>query len=130
MLVRGTTTLSAGDVRAIEQQFCGLDHTEAGALVIAKWNLPDTLQEMIEHQHGGEGPADYRTHIAILRLAEAVAHELGIGYLPGRGPDVIYRAADLHVLGAAGEGREWETTREGMKAAVLLALATMTEVFG
>ncbi|MEE9128291.1 MAG: HDOD domain-containing protein [Planctomycetota bacterium] len=119
-----------GDIRAMERQFCGLDHTEAGALVIAKWNLPDTLQEVVEHQHGGEGPADYRTHIAILRLAEAVAHEMGIGYLPGQGPEAIYRAADLGALGNLGAGLDWEQAREGMEEAVRVALVTMAEVFG
>jgi putative nucleotidyltransferase with HDIG domain len=119
----------AGDVPAMEQQFCGLDHSEVGALVIAKWNLPDTLQEVVQHQHGGEGPADYRSHIAILRLAEAVAHEMGTGYLPGQGPEAIYRAADLRILGAAGEGQEWEMTRESVEAAVQVALTAMTEVF-
>ena len=119
-----------GDVRAMEQQFCGLNHDEAGALVIAKWNLPDTLQEVVAHQHGGEGPADYRTHIAILRLAEAVAYEMGIGYLPGQGPEAIYRAAYLGALGKLGEGLDWEQAREGMEEAVRVALATMAEVFG
>jgi putative nucleotidyltransferase with HDIG domain len=120
-----------GDVRAMEQQFCGLDHTEAGALVMARWNLPDTLQEVVAHQSGGEepeGPADYRTYIAILRLAEALAHELGIGYLPGQAPEANYRAADLAALGDVGEASRWEQARQAMREAAEVALDTMGKI--
>jgi len=117
-----------GDVHAMEKQFCGLDHTEAGALVTAKWNLPETLQEVIAHQHGGEGPADYRTHTAILRLAEAITHELGVGYLPGQVPEANYRKRDLAALGPVGEGSRWEEARKAMETAVDVALATMGQL--
>jgi len=117
-----------GEIHSMEQQFCGLDHTEAGALVTAKWNLPDTLQEVIAHQHGGEGPADYRTYIAILRLAEALTHELGVGYLPGQSPDANYRKLDLSALGSVGEGAPWEAARKNMEIAAEIALATMGDL--
>ena len=119
-----------GDVNAMEQHYCGVDHTEAGALIMSKWNLPDTLQEVIEHQHSGEGPADYRTHIAILRLAEAVAHELGIGYLPTQRPEPNYQAVDLRAIGEAGEGIQWEENRGAMQEAIQVALDTMVDVLG
>jgi len=105
-----------------------MDLTEAGALVTAKWNLPDTLQEVIAHQHGGEGPADYRTYIAILRLAEALTHELGVGYLPGQSPDANYRKLDLSALGSVGEGAPWEAARKNMEIAAEIALATMGDL--
>lgn len=117
-----------GDIHSMEQQFCGLDHSEAGALVTAKWGLPETIQEVIAHQHGGEGPADYRTYIAILRLAEALTHEMGIGYLPGQVPDANYRKADLAALGAVGEGTRWEKARKAMEVSAEIALSTMGDL--
>ena len=35
----------------IEQEVMGLNHCEAGAIIGAKWQLPDSLMEVIEHHH-------------------------------------------------------------------------------
>jgi putative nucleotidyltransferase with HDIG domain len=116
-----------GSVTAMEKQFLGIDHTEAGALVAAQWNLIETYQETTRMHHGGvPGPADYRAHCAALRVADACAHELGIGFLPGQAGDSIYTAADLQLLGL--EGEAWDRARHELRADVDLAVGAMSVV--
>lgn len=88
-----------GEVVDMERQIVGIDHTEAGGLVAAKWGMLETLQEMISNHHGqANGPADYRLYSAAIRVADAYAHETGIGFLPGLAGEAIYHSDDLELL--------------------------------
>lgn len=82
-----------------EHQRLGMDHTEAGALVTAKWNLATEIQEAIRGHHGA--PVGASRFVAVVRVADAVAHERGIGYHPGQAPKEAVASADLAALGIA-----------------------------
>ena len=95
-----------------ERAMVGLDHTEAGALVTAKWNLAAEIQEVIKSHHGtDEEPAEPRG-VAIVRLADAVAHELGVGYLPERAPAATVAPDDLAAVGF--DEASWAAVRDDL----------------
>ncbi|HEB53509.1 MAG TPA: HDOD domain-containing protein [bacterium] len=96
---------AGANIEEYEREVVGLDHTESGALVAAKWNLATEVQEVIGCHHGArpgeDGDSDPATApgVAIVRLADAAAHELGTGYLPDMAPSVAVSADDLAVVG-------------------------------
>lgn len=91
-----------------ERSAIGLDHAEAGALVSAKWNLAVEIQDVIKAHHEIGQPSN--KSVAVVRLADAVAHERGTGYLPGRSPVEPVQAADLAAIGMDQES--WATVRD------------------
>ena len=108
-----------------EREKIGIDHTEAGALVTAKWNLAPEIQDVIKAHH--DEPSDSTEKLgAIVRLADAVAHERGIGYLPGRTPDVSASAADLNVLGISASA--WIDVRADLAVAMDEAIASLGNI--
>jgi len=106
-----------------ERATVGLDHTEAGALVTAKWNLAPEVQQVIKAHHGGDAePADPRT-VSIVRLADAVAHDIGIGYLPDRAPDNGAEPEDLETVGL--DEAAWAAVRDELAAAMEEAVTAL-----
>src|SRR5262249_45592013 len=91
-------TLTGDDACAIEVTAVGIDHTEAGALVCAKWNLPPEVEGALKSHHG-EAAVGGPRHAAVVRLADAVAHERGHGYVPGRAPRAVVLPGDCKALG-------------------------------
>jgi putative nucleotidyltransferase with HDIG domain len=88
----------------IERQLCGLDHTEAGALVAAKWNLSVAVQEILKaHQDTEPARGSHARMLACVRIADHIAHQLQIGYLPGLQPTAQDIQADLDLLGIGAE---------------------------
>lgn len=119
--------LFPGSATDMEYQIAGLNHAEAGALIAAKWNLAQTVQEVVaQHHEDNGGPADYRSHCAILRIANAYAKEVGVGYLPGQAGDVIYDAADLKLLHLREE--TWDQARSEMAVTVDEAVNTLGQI--
>ena len=108
-----------------ERAVLGIDHAEAGALVTAKWHLSPEVQEVVKTHHdigtGQPGKA-----VAIVRLAEAVAHERGIGYLPGRAPAPVVLPADLAVLALTPES--WSSVRDELAATMDGALEALASL--
>lgn len=92
-----------------ERQLLGLDHTEAGALVTAKWNLSLEIQEIIKAHHDVVAESQV-VSIAIVRLADAIAHERGIGFAPGRAPKSIVLPGDLATVGLSPQA--WDQLRK------------------
>lgn len=113
------------EITEFERQAIGIDHTEAGALVTAKWNLSLEVQEVIKGHHDEGVPAVERS-IAAVRLADAVAHERGIGYLPGRTPRGHATPVDLAALGLT-ETR-WSTVRDELAATMDEAVAALANL--
>ena len=97
-----------GSIQEMEQKIVGLDHTEAGALVAAKWNLGDLIGDCLRHHHEPGELSENEMALAVVRIADALAHELGYGYRSGAAPEAIYQARDLKTLGLD-EGR-WQET--------------------
>jgi putative nucleotidyltransferase with HDIG domain len=110
----GQTVLPAGGLTdASERSMVGIDHTEAGALAAAKWNLSSTVQELIKHHHETAPVEPPSPALAVLRVADAFAHELQVGYLPGQAPAAQALAADLEALAI---GAHREALREAIQA--------------
>jgi putative nucleotidyltransferase with HDIG domain len=99
-----------------ERQALGIDHTEAGALVAAKWNLPLELQDVIKAHHDDDPQGGASPMAAIVRLADAVAHQHAVGYLPDRAPRAKVLPADLAALGLAAEA--WPAIGDDVFAAM------------
>lgn len=118
----GTTS-----VTEFERLATGLDHTEAGALVTAKWSLAAEIQEVIKAHHDPASVAVPRA-LAVVRLADAVAHEVGTGYLPGRAPGEPVLPADLAALGLSAE--VWSAVRDGLAAQMDEATSALAGIGG
>ncbi len=109
----------------LEQRTIGIDHTEAGALVTAKWNLAVEIQEVIKSHHEEADPAVTK-FTAVVRLADAVAHERGTGYLPGRAPAAIVLPTDLAALGLGVEA--WSAVRDALSATMDEAVSALSNL--
>jgi len=93
----GVGVASGQSVSEAEKSVVGLDHAEAGALVVSKWGLGPAIQDVLSHLPDPTGSED-ATAVAIIRLAEAAALDLGIGYEPGSAPDGTPNPADMQIL--------------------------------
>jgi len=113
----GSTT-----VAEFERHVTGLDHAEAGALVTAKWSLAPEIQEVIQAHHGSSSAGDPRP-LAVVRLADAVAHEVGTGYQPGRAPAAQILPGDLAALSLSNES--WSAVRDHLVAQMDEATAAL-----
>lgn len=118
----GKTPAQGSSVHEFERTTIGIDHTEAGALVTAKWNLANDIQEAIKAHHEAAGPNPARG-AAVIRLADAVAHERGIGYLPGRAPATQALPTDLAALGL--DAASWSTLRDALVVTIDDAVAAL-----
>ena len=117
--------LAAASILDYERTTIGLDHTEAGALVTAKWNLSQEIQEVIKAHHDANVTTSEKS-IAVVRLADAVAHERGIGYLPQKAPVSAVQAADLAVLSLTPES--WSALRDEIAAAMDDAVTSLANL--
>lgn len=64
-------------IAKVEQEILGADHTEIGALVARRWNLPELLVSAIRHHHDPGLAEDYREVVAAVHVANVVAHTTG-----------------------------------------------------
>ncbi|MCB9879614.1 MAG: HDOD domain-containing protein [Planctomycetes bacterium] len=119
-------SVKQGDgVCEFERQLLGLDHTEAGALVTAKWNLSREIQDVVGSHHRC---GDRSTGVAIVRIADGIAHELGTGYLPGRAPSHEVAAEDLATLGF--DEAAWPALRDELAAVMEEAVLALGNISG
>jgi putative nucleotidyltransferase with HDIG domain len=83
----------------IENEMLGFNHCNVGGLIARKWKLPKNLEAIIEYHHSEEFPAfedsSYEAACQIVRIADAVCLELGIGLA---GPSKI-SSSDLEQIG-------------------------------
>lgn len=110
----------------VERARIGIDHAEAGGLVAVKWNLAAEVQQVIAAHHSAAGAATTRS-MAVVRLADAVAHETGVGYLPERSPAGVAQPADVAALGL--DEARWTAVRDRMAATMdeaVLALGSLS----
>jgi putative nucleotidyltransferase with HDIG domain len=111
----------------LERARLGIDHAEAGALVTNKWNLAAEIQQVIRAHHSPADPSTSRM-VAIVRLADAVAHEHGVGYQPGRAPAATLQAADFAAVGTPPEA--WGPLRDEIVVAMDEAVAALGSLSG
>lgn len=79
MMVIGEVNKSKRDYIEVERELIGFDHTQVGALVVRKWNLPKDLEDAVLCHHE---PADAQVNLkltATVALANEIANRLGIG---------------------------------------------------
>lgn len=122
--------LPGEDDLAEELRRFGVHHAEAGVLIAAKLGLGESIMNLIgEHHHiepvDSEEMAD---NLALLRLAQAFAHESGLGYAQGRAPKAEFRPADMSLLHLGDAA--WEAARAAMETEVQSALAAMASLSG
>jgi putative nucleotidyltransferase with HDIG domain len=67
-----------------EQEIYGFTHAEVGSLLIKKWNLPETLTDVIRIHHvldpQDQIPQTALRTAAVINLADLICLKLGIGY--------------------------------------------------
>lgn len=125
----GATPLAVSQASLCEQERrrVGMDHAEAGALVVARWNLAPEIQQVVSSHQDVDG-ADATPLAAVVRLAEALAHERGIGYLRGMQPPAEVALRDLATL-ALDEAR-WTALRDELAVAMDDAIAAFGNLGG
>ena len=63
-----------------EREILGIDHSEVGALLLAKWNMPSELHQPVRWHHEPENcPEADRTVTEIVHMADALTMMEGIG---------------------------------------------------
>ena len=63
-----------------ERRLIGFDHGEVGAMLSKRWNFPDVINNSIAAHHKVEVPEGTNIHdLAVLRIANALPQELGLG---------------------------------------------------
>lgn len=58
----------------VEQLVFGLGHSEIGAELMKKWNLPESFQAVARYHHEPEKAGDYRLEVSIVHIANAMSH--------------------------------------------------------
>ncbi len=90
----------------LEHERFGLDHGEAGAMLLARWKLPEQIIRPIgaHHRRGDFDLADPQD-TAMLRIADGVALEADLG-TQGYPSSITQTEQDLFVAGLSPEDRE------------------------
>jgi len=113
---------------AMERELLGITHAEAGTLVAAKWNLSPLVSIVIDRHHGSDCTPEFERHVSIVRLADGVAHDEGIGYAAAAPSQASIDDADLRVLDLTPD--EWEPVREQLIEAMHKAVPDLSGVAG
>ena len=106
-----------------ERKSLGIDHAEAGALIAAKWNLSERVQDIISLHHEGPTHPGLERPLAVVRLANWVAHKSNIGYVPGFSPQSTVLPNDLEALPFTEDG--WRQLHPEIEDAMRSALENM-----
>ncbi len=67
-------------LREGEKHAIGISHTEVGAWLAEKWNLPGHLNASIEYHHSLQNPLKYAKIVATVHLADVVVRLEGYGH--------------------------------------------------
>ncbi|MEM7200329.1 MAG: HDOD domain-containing protein [Planctomycetota bacterium] len=105
----------------LEQTALGVDHAEAGELVARKWNLSDTVQAVLAEHHRPPENDLLREHVAIVRLADALAHNLGAGFESTQKAEISQ--SDLEIVELTTD--RWAELRADLEDSVGAALAQL-----
>ncbi len=114
---------AGGDVTAMERDYLGMDHQEAGALIASRWNLSPVVQDVLRHHHGGVPADENLMTTAVVRLADTLSHDLGHGFKEGHRFVSATLAKDLAEIGLSGE--EWGELRPRLAEAMESSIAAL-----
>ncbi|GJM45202.1 MAG: phosphohydrolase [Gemmatimonadota bacterium] len=79
----GNALRESPDLCAVETEFLGMSHAEAGARMGRHWDLPDSLVRVIERHHVWADPDPADLGLALVRLANELCNQLGVGLVAG-----------------------------------------------
>lgn len=63
----------------VERAVIGFDHSEVGAALAEKWNLPDSLIAGIRYHHAPEETTDHRELVDCVHVGESLAFAMDLG---------------------------------------------------
>ena len=86
------------------------------------------VQEIVKHHHDQTPLDEHRVSCAIVRLADDLANQRGIGYWPGEAPIPGLLHADLGLLEL--DGNAWESACKLIEEAVDRVLENFARVCG
>lgn len=66
-------------VREQEQARLGIDHTELGALLLERWNLPEEIVTAVRHHHDPQYQGPHEVYVHLVLLADRLLKGLDLG---------------------------------------------------
>ena len=63
----------------VEREVIGFDHAEVGSAMLEKWNIPVNLREIVAYHHTPGVSDRYVNDIAIIHVADIIAHAMEFG---------------------------------------------------
>ncbi len=63
----------------VEKKILGIDHAALGGALMDRWDLPDSLQEMVEYHHRPTAAGRFPESAAIIHLADLITHVMQLG---------------------------------------------------
>jgi len=85
-----------------EREILGIDHTEAGAMVLEQWDFPAEMVDVVRWHHQPEKAAISPHLTSVVHVADMVAMMMGVGV----GRDALGYRASPESLAAAGLNRQ------------------------
>jgi HD-like signal output (HDOD) protein len=64
----------------VEREVYGVDHTQLGAGLAAKWSFPKSCQQVVSMHHAPDGAGDVRTLVSVVSAADRLIAGAGIGF--------------------------------------------------
>ncbi|MEE9465718.1 MAG: HDOD domain-containing protein [Candidatus Neomarinimicrobiota bacterium] len=77
VLIHGET--ADKELVKIEKEILGIDHAALGGALMERWNLPDSLQEMVAFHHRPSAAERFPEFAAIIHLANLITHVMQLG---------------------------------------------------
>ncbi len=108
----------------VESRELGIDHSEVGALLLAKWRLPEVIVEAVRYHHVPDMAAQARTATQAVHLANFICNNQGIDNGVEAFPSGFSQSA-WHDFGLTVDDVPKlikEVTREAAKSETMLAL--------
>lgn len=62
------------DLYRIEQRLIGLDHGEAGGMLLTRWNFPSIISQSVTRHHHSLLKEDLTKEISLLKLGDMISH--------------------------------------------------------
>jgi HD-like signal output (HDOD) protein len=86
-----------------EKEIMGFNHQEVGEKILEKWNFPPVLKNIVRYYEDPENaPAEYKTEVSIVHLANVIAIMAGIGI----GADGLYHQLSEFAVKTVGMSEE------------------------
>lgn len=102
-LARDLLIVAGGDEEVMfraEREELGFSHADLGSLLLAQWQVPETLQEAVRCHHSPAEAGSGAREAAIVHLGNVLANRSGMGgYCENTNPTSLFEESALEVLG-------------------------------